>query len=61
MSIVDRLEDSEAIAVITADGGWRRGSVVPLKENVDAALASYGKVETVFVLRRCGNEVADGA
>ncbi len=58
MSIADRLEDSEAIAIITADGGWRRGSIVPLKENVDSALASYGKVETVFVLKRCGNEVA---
>ena len=57
MSIADRLEDSEAIAIITADGGWRRGSIVPLKENVDSALASYGKVETVFVLKRCGNEV----
>jgi acetyl-CoA synthetase len=57
MSISDRLEDSEATAIITADGGWRRGSIVPLKENVDAALASYGKVETVFVLNRCGNEV----
>jgi acetyl-CoA synthetase len=58
MSIADRLEDSEATAIITADGGWRRGSIVPLKENVDSALASYGKVETVFVLKRCGNEVA---
>jgi acetyl-CoA synthetase len=58
MSIVDRLEDSEATAVITADGGWRRGTMVPLKENVDSALATYGKVETVFVLKRCGNEVA---
>lgn len=56
-SIKDRLEDSEAIAIVTADGGWRRGSIVPLKENVDAALASYDRVETVFVLRRCGNEV----
>jgi len=56
-SIKDRLEDSEAIAIITADGGWRRGSIVPLKENVDAALASYDQVESVFVLHRCGNEV----
>ncbi len=57
MSIVDRLTDSEATAIITADGGWRRGTIVPLKANVDTALASYGKVETVFVVKRCGNEV----
>ena len=37
-SIKDRLHDCGAIAVITADGGYRRGKVVPLKENVDEAL-----------------------
>ncbi|MCG8599427.1 MAG: acetate--CoA ligase [Verrucomicrobiales bacterium] len=56
-SILDRLEDSEAVAVITADGGWRRGGVVPLKDNVDAALADYDKVKTTFVLKRCENEI----
>lgn len=56
-SIKDRLEDSEATAVITADGGWRRGTIVPLKANVDEALASYDKVDTVIVLDRCSNEV----
>jgi acetyl-CoA synthetase len=43
--------------VITADGGWRRGGVVPLKANVDAALGDYGGVKTTFVLRRCENDV----
>ena len=57
-SIYDRLEDSGAVAVITADGGWRRGSVVPLKPAVDEAVAKYGKIKRVIVLRRCGNEVA---
>jgi len=56
-SILDRLEDSEAVAVITADGGWRRGGIVPLKANVDAALGDYGGVKTTFVLRRCENDV----
>jgi acetyl-CoA synthetase len=56
-SIKDRLEDSEATAVITADGGWRRGGIVPLKKNVDDALASYEGVKTVFVLKRCENEI----
>jgi acetyl-CoA synthetase len=56
-SILDRLEDSEATAIITADGGWRRGSIVPLKANVDDALRNYDKVDTVFVVKRCENEV----
>jgi acetyl-CoA synthetase len=56
-SILDRLEDSEACAIITADGGWRRGGVVPLKANVDAALTSYAAVKSVFVLRRSDNEI----
>ena len=56
-SIKDRLEDSEATAVITADGGWRRGKVVPLKQNVDDALTDFDNVETVFVLKRCENDI----
>jgi len=56
-SILDRLEDSEAVAVITADGGWRRGGIVPLKANVDAALNDYQGVKTTFVLKRCENDI----
>src|SRR6516164_1506651 len=37
-SVADRVHDSEAKMVITADGGFRRGGVVPLKKNVDEAL-----------------------
>ncbi len=58
-SIKDRLQDSGAVAVITADGGYRRGKVVPLKTNVDAALsAGESKVQKVIVLKRCGQEIA---
>jgi len=56
-SIKDRMEDSGAVAVITADGGWRRGKVVELKENVDKAIAHTDQVKKVFVLNRCGNPV----
>ncbi len=56
-AIVDRLQDSGATTVITADGGWRRGKVVPLKPVVDDALAKYKQVSHVIVVRRCGNEV----
>ena len=64
-SVADRIQDSQARFVITADGGFRRGSVVPLKQNVDEALTlkdAQGElltktIEKVFVLRRAGNEV----
>ena len=65
-SVADRIFDCQAKLVITADGGFRRGSVVPLKRNVDEALTfkdSQGDrlaktIEKVIVLRRAGNEVA---
>ena len=57
-AIVDRLEDSGATTVITADGGWRRGKIVALKPVVDEALVKYKHVKRVIVVNRCGNEVA---
>ena len=57
-SIVDRLEDSGATAIITADGGWRRGKVVPLKPVVDEALKRYDKIKNIFVVHRTGNDVS---
>jgi acetyl-CoA synthetase len=57
-SIKDRIEDCGATTVITADGGYRRGSIVPLKKNVDDALRAGGRsVKRVIVYRRAGNEV----
>ena len=64
-SVADRIFDSQAKMVITADGGFRRGAVVPLKKNVDDALAlrdAEGRhlaktIEKVIVLRRANNEV----
>jgi acetyl-CoA synthetase len=56
-SIRDRIADCGAIAVITADGGYRRGSIVPLKKNVDDALAGETTVKRVIVFRRAGNDV----
>ena len=57
-AIYDRILDSGATHVITADGGWRRAKVVPLKDNVDTALA-MGKtpVKRVIVLKRTAQEV----
>jgi acetyl-CoA synthetase len=56
-ALADRIEDSKAKVVITADGGWRRGQVVPLKDNVDKAVAG-STVQRVVVLKRCGNPIA---
>ncbi len=56
----DRIADAKAKVVITADGGWRRGAVVPLKENVDKAVEGT-TVERVLVVKRCANLVASHA
>jgi acetyl-CoA synthetase len=58
-SIRSRVDDASAKLVITADGGWRKGKVSPLKPAVDAALAKPGEhtVETVLVVKRGENEI----
>jgi len=58
-SLRARIDDAGAVLVVTADGGWRRGAVSPLKPAVDAALAEGGPstVETVLVVRRGENPV----
>ena len=56
-AIADRVEDAKSRTIITCDGAWRRGSVVPLKANVDEAMKSTDQIENVVVLRRCDNEI----
>ncbi len=56
-SIRGRVADSGAVAVITADGAYRRGAIVPLKHNVDEALKGETTVKRVIVFRRAGNEI----
>ena len=51
-----RINDAQAKVLITADGGYRRGSVVPLKKNVDEALTDTPSIEHVVVLERVGRE-----
>jgi acetyl-CoA synthetase len=55
----DRMNDAQARLIVTADGGYRRGVVVPLKASVDGALAGNAcpSVETVVVVRRTGQDV----
>ncbi|MBM3269777.1 MAG: acetate--CoA ligase [Candidatus Sericytochromatia bacterium] len=56
-ALKDRMNDAEARVVITADGGWRRGVVVPLKAQVDAAAHGIPTLEHVLVVRRTGTDV----
>ena len=51
-SLRDRIIDAEAKVLITADGGFRRGGVVPLKKNADDAIAQTPSIEHVVVVRR---------
>lgn len=56
-ALVTRIRDAEAKVVVTADGGYRRGKVVPLKQNVDVALAKTPSVRNVVVVRRANVDV----
>jgi acetyl-CoA synthetase len=56
-ALSDRILDCDARVVITADGGWRRGAVSPLKPVVDEALERCPDVRSVLVVRRGGNDV----
>jgi len=56
-SLRDRINDCGAKMCITADGGWRRGKSVPLKANVDAALAQTPTVKSCVVAKRTGESI----
>jgi acetyl-CoA synthetase len=53
-SLRERINDAQAKVVITGDGAWRRGHVVPLKANVDEALTGTPSIEKVVVVERVG-------
>ncbi|HTW87191.1 MAG TPA: acetate--CoA ligase [Candidatus Binataceae bacterium] len=56
-ALADRMNDAEAKVCITADGGWRRGQQVPLKQNVDDALKLAPAVRKCLVVRRIGIDI----
>ena len=56
-AIVDRVVDAKSSVVITADGGWRRGSLVPLKDNVDEACRKTDLIRHVLVLKRTAQQI----
>lgn len=53
----DRVNDAQSKVVITSDGGFRRGSIVPLKENTDVALQNVECVKHVIVIQRTAHRV----
>ena len=57
-ALVDRIADAKSKILITADGGYRRGKVIPLKETADAALKNCPTIEKSIVVKRTGEEVA---
>ncbi len=56
-SLAGRINDAQAKVLVTADGGWRRGQIVPLKENADKALNETSTIEKVLVLKRTDGDV----
>ena len=57
-SIIDRVNDQGAKVLITCDGAWRRGSVVPLKDNCDQAMEETPTIEHCLVVKRIENDVS---
>jgi len=60
-SLKDRIDDSKSKIVITADGGFRRGSIVKLKEIVDDAVKDLDFVQHVIVLERTKSKITLGS
>ncbi|MGE5204915.1 MAG: acetate--CoA ligase, partial [Chlamydiota bacterium] len=56
-ALVDRITDAQAVAVITQDGAYRRGSEVHLKKQVDEALPACPSVKQVVVYKRTGHQI----
>lgn len=56
-SIRDRVNDSKSKLIVTADGGYRRGKIVKLKEVVDEAIKGFDFVKNVVVVERTNNEI----
>ncbi len=57
-ALADRIDDASCTVVITADGGYRKGAVVPLKKSADDAIGRTSSVEHCVVVKRTGEDVA---
>lgn len=59
-SIADRANDSKSKIIITADGGYRRGKIIPLKHIVDEAIGNIPSIEKVIVVKRTNKDISMG-
>ncbi|MEE8456948.1 MAG: AMP-binding protein, partial [Acidimicrobiia bacterium] len=57
-SIIDRVQDAEAKLLITTDGAWRRGTIIPLKDSCDTAMISTPSIEHCIVYKRTKQDVS---
>jgi acetyl-CoA synthetase len=56
-SLKDRIQDAKAKLLITADGGYRRGTIIPLKNSADKAVKNCPSVKNVVVVRRTSSDI----
>ena len=56
-ALASRIEDAQSKVLITCDGAWLRGKIVPLKDTVDEAVQRSPVVETVIVVKRTGHDI----
>ena len=57
-ALADRINDAQGNVLVTCDGGWRRGGIVPLKQMADEAVERCPTIENVVVVKRIGDEAA---
>jgi acetyl-CoA synthetase len=56
-ALAERIEDAQSRVLVTADGGWLRGKIVPLKSIADEAIARQPTIESCIVVKRTGQEI----
>jgi acetyl-CoA synthetase len=56
-ALAERIEDAQSKVLITADGGWLRGKIVPLKDIADEAMARQPTIESCIVVKRTGQDI----
>ncbi len=57
-ALADRINDAQGNVLVTCDGGWRRGGIVPLKQMADEAVERCPTIESVVVVKRIGDEAS---